>query len=940
MAAAIPIAIGALASAATGTAVTAGVLSAAAAAFIMAGTQVLAAVVSSHLSSEQQGEAFGLQNLRANSLSSQKTIPILYGRHRVGGNDLYIGANEDSIVVLQAICEGPIEGLESMSVPNASKTVEAIFIDGQPIYEFDSTYYTRKNGTGGVPQADEYIPHTSSKIARTIMLGTESQGAVQWVVDLFPEATDRYKYVAYIAFQIKAEGVSALPRREAIVKAKIIKDIRTGTNIFSRNPVDILYDYVRNKRYGLGWGSSLIDITSWRSAAMYADTKNFMIDYGVTGPTKAQFVVDSILRYFRGTLSWWEGKLYLKYSDYPIEVPSFTVDDQTIMLDNEKGSIISVNEPDRSSKPKAVRVRYMSIAYDTFDFTLDDFNIGESEAFTQQIDLPAFQSKASANEIGTYALKRGNNNRTYTATLRADMIQLDIGDIGFLTSSELGISDQPVRVMQSNFSSDSSCTVVFMEEDSSLYDYNNSSEPSEMGEIHLFESMNAPPPVRNVLITETLYHYRRRSYNRVVVSYSPPVDGSTTPPTPFGWYSHANVYTGFDFFEPVNPNNESLIGAPFPDDPTEAKLTNPTEYYGAIESGDLIYLLDETNPDLKTKHVIGKRNGNIIRISDWSFGFSYQRFKLIKRSSLKTISGSRNQALIDPAEEGQTYYIAPVSVSTSGAVQDFGTETIYEYTVIGASQTLPPMIGNFTAGFTDQGLTFNIQPKDTDKGVDIHGYELRRGPTFETGVRIYTSTSGSGSIPDVMPPNTANSIWASSVSDNGLSAPTSFRIAGATDHPEYKPFGSKVIKTFTFPFSESSSSNISSDGNYFKCSQDNDNLYGYIISNPVAMFPVTPDRYPRFSKTIYLSLNHRVVGSESPEPGAPVGIRSSVSFVDSGIPSAFKGDTMAFFASGIGSHLVIRFDIIDTVLGSFYEISKNIEVSIYQRILRWSDMIR
>jgi len=940
MAAAIPLAIGLLASTATTTAVTAGVLSAASAAFIMAGTQVLASVVASHMSSDQQGEANGLQNLRGNTISSQKTIPILYGRHRVGGNDLYIGASDDSVVALQAICEGPISGIESIEVPNASQTVEAIFIDGQPIYEFDSTYYTRKNGSSGVPQADEYIPHSSSKIARTIMLGAANQNAIPWVVNLFPEATDRYKHIAYVAFRIKAEGVTALPRREVIVKAKIIKDIRTGVDTFSRNPVDILYDYVSNSRYGLGWDSSLIDTVSWQSAARYAEMKNFNIDFGITGPTKAQFVIDSILRYFRGTLTWWEGKLYLKYSDYPLEVSSFTVDDEVIMIDGDKGSLVSVNEPDRSSKPKAVRVRYMTTNFTSFDFTLDDFNIGESEAFTQQIDLPAFQSKVAANDIGTYALKRGKRNRTYTVTLRADMIQLDIGDVGFLTSSELGIANQPVRVAQSNFSSDSSCTVVFMEEDNSIYEHDPVTEPSELGELHLFESANAPPPVKNVSMSETLYHYRRRSYNRVVVAYDSPVDESTTPPTPYGWYSHANVYTGFDFWKPVDPLNESEIGAPFPDDPTEAKLSNPTEYYDEIESGDLIYLLDEPNPDLKTKHVIGKRGGNIIRISDWSFGFGYQRFKLIKRNSLKTISGSRNQALIDPAEEGQTYYIAPVSVSTSGTVQDFGTETIYEYTVIGASKTVPPEIGNFTAGFTDQGLTFNIQPKDTDKGVDIHGYELRRGPTFDTGVRIYTSTSGSGSIPDVMPPNTTNSIWASSVGDNGLSAPTTFRLIGATDHPEYKPFGSRVVKTFTFVFNEASSMNITSNGNYFRCAQTGDNLYGYIISNPVNMYPTMPDAYPNFSKTVYLSLSHRVQGTVAPEAGAPVGIRSSVSFVRGGAYSEFKGDTMAFFASGIGSHLVIRFDIIDTVLGSFYEISKDIEVSIYQRILRWSDMIR
>ena len=939
MAAAIPIAIGALATAGTSAAVSAGLITAATAAFIVAGSQILGGYIASRLSSDQEYEALGQQDLKANTISGQRTIPVVYGRNRIGGNDLFVGVADDSIVVIQALCEGHVEGLETMRVPNTNTDVEAIFINGKPIYEFDTTYYVRvKENVPGIPGLDQYDKKTGTKIARTFQDGAHNQVAIPWVVSLFPEANDNYRYTAYVAFRIKAEGVSSLPRREVVIKGRVIYNTATGQTKYSSNPADILYDYLVDGRYGLGWNPNIIDIPSFASAANYASSQGFHTDFAITTPTKAQYVIDSILKYFRGNITWWNGKIGLNYSDARLQPTSFTVDDQVIAVDESSVSLVSVNEPDRSTKPSGLRVRYMSVNNETLDFSLDDFNIGESNAFVNQVDFPAFHRKESANAMGLYTLRRNANNRTYTATLRADMLQLEVGDLGYLTSSELLVTNILVRVAQTNFSISGLCTVVFMPESTHIYDTTpvDPSLPQELPEI--FTSEDPPPPVENINVVEEVYDYRLRSYARIVVTYDPPED--------YGWFSHANLYVSFNPLE-IPPGQESLIGAPFPNSPYEPVLTNPGAYYNYINAGDLIFLINEPNPDERTKHVIGKKNGNVIIISDWSLGFDYQEFVVIPRETLKTISGSRDKAMIDPAEETQTYYVSPVAVSSTGTVQDYGTETLYRHTVLGVSAFKPePLFNNdFSITADDYGsMVFMLDRRNqgdyqSNKRNDVYGYEVRFGDTFQNGIHVSTVYAQTGSI-NFIKPGTYKA-WCSIFSTTG-------RYSDPVEHEDLI----EVAKPLTFSDIFYDSHVSLAGASVYNAVLVGDSFYRGTLSKTAVCTVETPFidtgdiRYPDYAKIAYITFNYSV--SPDHEYNAYADIRASIGFskTPTGTPR-FQDNAQICYAEGVGRYIKIRFVVKDTTnnlnqtepYNSRITVS-NIQLIVAYKIDRWEALIR
>jgi len=959
MASVIALGVGALATALTGTAVSAGVLSATAAAFIVAGSQVLGTVLASHLSSDGE-EAVGADNLSVNTISGQRTIPVLYGEHRVGGNDLFIGTTDDSVVILQGLCEGKIKGIKEIPLPDDDdRTTLAIFLNGQPIYEFDTTWYVRvKTGTEGLPYTDKYEKRAGNKVATTVMKGEEDQTAIEWVTDLFPEADDNYINLAYIAFRVKAEGASSLQKREVIVEGKIVKNFTVAGDpeVYSRNAVLILYDYLTNTRYGLGWKKEQIDKPSWISAYNYVNLKGLEINFAVTGEMKSQAVIDNILKYFNGELSWWNDKIYLSYRDIDYETESFNITDKDIQVD-ENGPMLSINQADRTSVIRNIRVRYMVIddpdvtssEAPTYNFFLDDFILGEAKDSSldqkdtiTQLDCPGFFKKKHATSLGTYVLKRSEFNRTYSMSLRPENIEIAVGDLGTI-NIDCGpeIRDQKVRAIQSNTGMDGSCSMVFLREDDEIYEEFETLDKLESLEDVSADYINNPPPVTDVVISEETYHYRLRSYSRVVVEYSIPTDKTKTPHVDYSWFSHADINVAFDPYisDDDNPDNPDEVRASFAD-PWIAVYSGPNaaEYANNSEPGDIIYLLDSG----ETYHII-ENEGNGIKLSSWEFGFDRQQFRLIKRDSLKTISGSKTRAMIDPAEEGKTYYIAPISVSTSGAVQDYGTETMYEYTVDGVSKQKPIAIEFFSAGFNAQGLTYSILPSYLDKGVDVYGYELRRGFDFSTGVKIASTKTGGGVIADVLPPSNKNSIWASAVGDNGLYASTPFRLVTSDGDSDYMPMGSSVAASKPLTLSIESSENIEIPGGYtLRCAQTDGNLHGYAIFNPITLFdPPRVDKFPNYTKGIYLELEYGVsTDNNDPYIGPALNIETSVSFIHNGVSSHYVGNATTHFVSGVGSQIRIRIDITDPYEKTHSTVLLSAGLRVYQRMFRWSDFMR
>ena len=491
---------------------------------IVAGAGLLGSYVASKIIGKDANSYLSvLANMKLNTSTTQRTIPLVYGEHKVGSNDVFIEVTEGGtkyIYIVHCLGEGECEGI---SVDKDGK--EQVFLNEKLASEYKSGLI-------------EYWFHS----------GTNTQ-----VVDpnissvLDGKFTDPMVNTAYILFKIEYDNkvFSGVPSRTVVLKGLKLYDFRTELTIWSQNPVVILYDYLTNTRYGLGWSPTLLDVglgSTWESAADYCDIDEpcngkprYYIDYYVGSQLKSQSIIETILSHFRGSISWFGGKIYLRYTDLRYEAPVFSIVDDHIARAADGKDMVSVSQPNSYGIPDGLVVKYFNKRN---NWTLDDFPIGDSNGNIQQIMFNAFSDRGLAYEFGLYSLERSRLSKTISIVLRPNLIELDINDVGLLQSTELALEGQLVRVKESSITSDGLVSIVFVLETYNLYDSVYENDLSSVYSVDLASFSDPPPPIWNIVFDETLYYENNILYKNLEVTFDAPLD--------YPWFGYAEVYYKLD----------------------------------------------------------------------------------------------------------------------------------------------------------------------------------------------------------------------------------------------------------------------------------------------------------------------------------------------------------------------------------------------------------
>lgn len=496
---------------------------------VMGGATLLGAYVSQQLSgrdsSRQESDELAI---RSNTVSPNKIIPIIYGERLVGSNDVFVEIGRDGqtsskikyLWVVHCLGEGECEGISTDDEGNP-----LIYIDSKPINDFDTNlvsfwYYSGTNDQG-------YNSYLFNGTKLDEPASSESK------VD------DRLRNTSYIVFRFKYEKSPFLgvPQREIVLKGIKLYDFRDMSTSWSDNPVLVLYDYLTNKRYGLGWEDTHIDLPSWSEAATYCDTAGWKINYVIASSIKAQTVIDTILGHFRGALYWYNNLLFLRYSDLRSdfgEAPVFNVTDEHIARDDEGRAMVMANQPSRFNIPDGAIVNFISKEN---NWVTDKINLGETTGNIQRIDFAGFTDRKLALEMGLYVLERQRLNRVFSFTLRPDTVALDTNDLITITSQELGISQQLARVRTNVILENGLIQTTVILESETLYDIEYQPDLRELYSVDFASPLDAPPSVENVVLTEHTYYYRERSFVRLNITFD--------PPGAYPWFSHVDVYVAY-----------------------------------------------------------------------------------------------------------------------------------------------------------------------------------------------------------------------------------------------------------------------------------------------------------------------------------------------------------------------------------------------------------
>ena len=450
------------------------------------------------------------RGIRSNTRSVEAPLKIIYGETKVGGNDVFIttsGSNNQNLWIVQTIGEGELEGIAT------SGGVDQVWLD-------DKLY----NQYGGNVN---YYFHS----------GSSTQTADSNLNAVDPTWTDCLKHTSYMVWRLHYDSdyFRNLPQRYTLIQGKKLYDFRDATTAYSNNPVLCLYDYFTNTRYGLGFSSANIDTTTWTSAANYCDTKGWEFNGAFSTDDTAQKITDSILAHFRGTLVWYDGKIYLKYSDLNYESSVMTITDSHIVQDNSGRAMVSISQPSRFERPNSIRVTYTD---PTNNYTNNKVLIGDETGLVKDLVLEGCTDRQMASDLGTYYLERALLDRTISGVFRDDTIQLEPHDVVTFTSTELGVSSETLRVVSSKIRNDGLVDLVMQYDQSSLYDDNYSFDVDYAYECSLPDPASIPPNIDPPTITEEHYNHRLRTFTRLNVEIN------FTPEYP--WLEHVEVWRSFD----------------------------------------------------------------------------------------------------------------------------------------------------------------------------------------------------------------------------------------------------------------------------------------------------------------------------------------------------------------------------------------------------------
>ena len=481
----------------------------------------------------------------ANAPSNTAPIPVVYGARRVGGTRIFMGTSngydDDGIVqthnaylnMVFALCEGPISEITAVYLNN----VEA-WPNKDPRFEIHNTGGTNKEFCYIEPQVGTEDQTVSQELKYVAGFGG---GTWSWTDDY------RLRGVAYVYVRLQYDPetwASGVPTVSVDIKGKRVQDPRqTATSDglpierFSNNPALCIRDYLISSNYGRAIDSTLIDDTTFESAADYCDEvvtftqtvsgtysevsqKRYTLNGVINTAETSINILDKMLTSCRGSLIFSGGK-YKLILDKPTTA-ALTFDESNIMPDYE---IILGGKETLANKVTA----------EFFNPDREwqaDFSIVESSSYKEfdndlllhkKIELPFTADMLMAKYIANQNLKISRQNVMINFKTTQDGLLAEVGDTIYIKLASPGWdtinagAGKIFRVLQIGIEATDEINITAVEYDSEVYTVAAASwEGSPNTQLPSLHSVLAPA---NITVSEELLFNNPKITNRISISW-------------------------------------------------------------------------------------------------------------------------------------------------------------------------------------------------------------------------------------------------------------------------------------------------------------------------------------------------------------------------------------------------------------------------------------
>ena len=412
------------------------------------------------------------RSLMVNKNSSNEPIPVVYGRRRIGGTRVFVGTSDGSggsgtntLNMALVLCEGQMGNLKKLYFND-----EVIF-DGTLTHGSSITGSNDVNGNKYESTYEiQYFDGRDTQTVSSVLQG--SIGSSTWTND------HTLKGTAYLGIKLTFDADKyngGVPLITAELNGKKLTSTADYTSVTSgadQNPVDVLYDYLTNTRFGKGLNGTAGALGKIDRSAFTSVRSDIGSTYKINGGLDTDIAlyenIQEILDASNLMLIYTNGKYTLKArKQNETAVYTFTQDD---ILDS-----MQVQMPDKKTKKNKITVTFPDESSD-YNYN-ENIKIVESSSFLTadnnsvlegRIEFNLVTNATLATNLATY--KMNASRKTMVVQFEAPHVKLPVecGDIVAITNADFGFSAKLFRVLQMEITPDNTLNIVAQEYDSSI----------------------------------------------------------------------------------------------------------------------------------------------------------------------------------------------------------------------------------------------------------------------------------------------------------------------------------------------------------------------------------------------------------------------------------------------------------------------------------------
>ena len=425
-----------------------------------------------------------------NKSSNNAPIPLIYGQRKVGGTRVLMeitGVSNEYLHIVLALAEGEVNSFENIYLNDVLST--------------DTKF--------------------SSVLNTYTHLGSDTQAADSNLVSAVTNWTTSHqlKGTAYLYVKLKYDQdafAGGLPTLTVDVKGTKVYDPRTTTTAWSDNPALCIRDYLTNTRYGRGIDASLIDDTSFTSAANHCDElvtiggaskKRYTCNGVVDTSLGSMDILKNLATSCRGAVIFTGGKYKLVIDK--VGTASFTFSEDniiggwTIKMGDKSNQFNRVRanffNPDRNWQPD------IAVVDSTVLRTQDNGLLLE-----KTIELPYTTDVDRAKMITTINLNQSRQSMLCEFTATIEGMRCEVFDLVYIKHETPawdtlnGGLGKIFRVVDITLQNDNEVRILALEYDATSYDFGTISTSDAAPNTNLPDTSTAKPPTA-IATSESLY---------------------------------------------------------------------------------------------------------------------------------------------------------------------------------------------------------------------------------------------------------------------------------------------------------------------------------------------------------------------------------------------------------------------------------------------------